>query len=888
MKRLISFFVTISIFVFWTSSCTSLDEVNERIDLLEGRVTNLEDALAALQRAYNEGKIISSVDPVSEGVGGWLITFSDHSKITLLNGEDGKDGKDGKDGVDGKDGKDGTDGKDGADGKDGVDGKDGKDGTDGKDGKDGKDGIDGINGKDGVNGINGVTPLIKVDQDGYYCVSYDNGESYSRLMDNDGQFVQAKGEKGDKGEDGEQGEQGEKGEQGISVKIFVNDDNYYVFQFYQPGTPDHIIDDLVTPYTANPKNLIRGITQDDTRHTITLTMQSGETYTFPMIYTVPTSIAILTTQPLRLAKGSEATFEFRVNPSTAMFNYDVASENCQIFLDQVHSGTRSYITTPTHCRLAGISQVFDEQGVLKEGQYQAVIEDLGTSQTYDDLLALVLTFEDQRGQTVEVSSSAFRAIYSSNIFTEFSFLLKDNAGKVSDDVVVTPNGNHIVVRSPYVMNVAGLIPTWVTNGQKVLVNGVEQQNGITPQDFTRPVVYQVVSADGEVNSYTVTVVTSNLPVVSIDTPEGRAIANKTEWLSGSTINIMLPDGTTAYDGGLSIKGRGNTTWNAPKKPYALKLDQGETILGMSKDKRWVLLANWYDRTLLRNDVAFEVARRTGLEWTPHGQFVELILNGRFMGNYYLCEKIKIDKNRLNLRKMALEDNEGEAVTGGYVMEMDEYMDEMHTFRSPIRNLPYMFKEPDDEILTEAKINYMRQFISDLETALYKNDWLAQRDYAEMLDIDTFIDYFIVCELIQNTEPTWPKSTFVYKDMNGKLKAGPLWDCDYSTFSTYWNSSAPMRYATYYNQLLKDPVFIARLKERWTAYKPQMQTIPQYISERAKTIKASAELNSTLWPISSRVNGDETLSFNEAVTQMSKNYMIKLEWFDKWVENLQLP
>ena len=155
----------------------------------------------------------------------------------------------------------------------------------------------------------------------------------------------------------------------------------------------------------------------------------------------------------------------------------------------------------------------------------------------------------------------------------------------------------------------------------------------------------------------------------------------------------------------------------------------------------------------------------------------------------------------------------------------------------------------------------------------------------MLDIDTFIDYFIVCELIQNTEPTTPKSTYVYKDKNGKLKAGPLWDNDYASFSTHWNNSAPMRSAVYYGQLLKDPVFVARLKERWADYKPKMQTIPAYINEQAQKIKSSAEMNGTMWPINTRVNLDETLPYDDAVAFIIKNYNTKLTWFDKWVDGL---
>ena len=124
-----------------------------------------------------------------------------------------------------------------------------------------------------------------------------------------------------------------------------------------------------------------------------------------------------------------------------------------------------------------------------------------------------------------------------------------------------------------------------------------------------------------------------LPQVVINTPNNQEIKSKTEWIEGATISITLADGTIDYESkDLEIRGRGNTTWEYPKKPYALKLGSKAEILGMPKHKRWVLLANWMDRTLMRNDVSFEIARQTGLAWTPRGKFVELVLNGKLMGN----------------------------------------------------------------------------------------------------------------------------------------------------------------------------------------------------------------------------------------------------------------
>ena len=144
----------------------------------------------------------------------------------------------------------------------------------------------------------------------------------------------------------------------------------------------------------------------------------------------------------------------------------------------------------------------------------------------------------------------------------------------------------------------------------------------------------------------------NLPIIVITTPNNTEINSKETWVSNTQIKIVNTDGSLDYFGeNDNIRGRGNTTWEYPKKPYAIKLDKKSAILGMPKHKRWVLLANWMDRTLLRNHVAFEISRRIGLDYTPRGTFVEVILNDKKLGNYYLCEQIKIDENRLNINRI---------------------------------------------------------------------------------------------------------------------------------------------------------------------------------------------------------------------------------------------
>ena len=134
------------------NSCTNLDDVENRLDVLEDEVAQMQDAIKALEDAYGDGKVILSVEPSQKEEGGWVINFSDGTSIELLNGSDGKDGLDGKDGADGNDGQ---------------------------------------NGKDGADGRDGVTPYLRVDQEGYWCISYDGGETFTRLMDNEGNYIKA-------------------------------------------------------------------------------------------------------------------------------------------------------------------------------------------------------------------------------------------------------------------------------------------------------------------------------------------------------------------------------------------------------------------------------------------------------------------------------------------------------------------------------------------------------------------------------------------------------------------------------------------------------------------------------------------------------------------------
>ena len=375
---------------------------------------------------------------------------------------------------------------------------------------------------------------------------------------------------------------------------------------------------------------------------------------------------------------------------------------------------------------------------------------------------------------------------------------------------------------------------------------------------------------------------TGLPVVKITTNDFFSLAeleaqqnalqssdetDHRDWLPAgtndfATIRIEMPDGSpglkgyTEYETITKIKGRGNYTWKWPKKPYALKFDKKTQVLGMPEHKRWILLANWRDRTLLRNDAAFWLSRATGMPYTVRGQFVELEINGQHRGNYYLCEQIKIDPARVAITEIKYDKVLGlqdpTEHTGGYLMEIDSYFDEVNKFHSSEFGLNYMFKEPDEEKLTTTDFQYMQKYINDLEKIIYSESAVANHEYEQYFDVSSAIKFLLVNELTGNRDffqgnPHYgPHSTYLYKDTDakgGKLFMGPIWDFD----TCMADGDIPEKYFVWHNGYLKRLVeyseFGAILEEYYDKYCADIfELAPTTMDILNTKIGASAEMN----------------------------------------------
>lgn len=377
---------------------------------------------------------------------------------------------------------------------------------------------------------------------------------------------------------------------------------------------------------------------------------------------------------------------------------------------------------------------------------------------------------------------------------------------------------------------------------------------------------------------------TGLPIVIIDIPNKAEITSKDNWASKINITIYDEDGKIDYnDSELQMKGRGNSTWGYPKKPYALKLNKKEKILGMSKHKRWCLLANYLDRTMIRNAVAFEVSRKTGLVYTPDGRFVELIVNGIHRGNYYLTEQIKVDKNRVNITDPDDEDlpKEGDYNTRGYIFELDIYFDEQYKFRSSIFDMPYMFKDPDE--VWASEVSYIKQYVKMMEESIAKIN-TGSSDYMEYLDAESFADWWLVHEIMTNGEPNHPKSSYMYKDVDGKMFMGPVWDFDWATLVAIKTTGFEVKNSLYFNRLFQDAQFVKLVKERYAMFKSGLNEIPAYIDGLKELLRKSDSINYKMWGYTGEPNNDAA-DYDKAMNNLKSVYEARIKWLDTAINNM---
>jgi len=337
---------------------------------------------------------------------------------------------------------------------------------------------------------------------------------------------------------------------------------------------------------------------------------------------------------------------------------------------------------------------------------------------------------------------------------------------------------------------------------------------------------------------------TGLPVIYIETQDA-ALINSTEIYN--KMNFSISSDNPAYNvvkTGFNdeIRGRGNTTWTYPKKPYRIRFAGDTSLFGMVPARNWVLLANYRDPTLIANTIAFELGQRFGLPFSCNYIHVDLILNGHYQGSYVLTEHMRVAEGRVDIDR-----------NNGFLVELDTYYDEDPKFRTTNLNLPVMIKYPD--LGTDIGLpgyDFVREALNNF-AAVFSNSNFPNNNYKDIIDIDNFIDYLMIYEIVKNEELGYPKSAFMYRDIGQKIKMGPLWDFDWgfglnNSSSTVNLSTAEGRYrgGAMFSRLHNDPVFVAKYKERWNKKLPDILSISVFIDEKYNKLNMSASLDNKRW------------------------------------------
>lgn len=280
---------------------------------------------------------------------------------------------------------------------------------------------------------------------------------------------------------------------------------------------------------------------------------------------------------------------------------------------------------------------------------------------------------------------------------------------------------------------------------------------------------------------------TNLPLVVFHTEKEMAdipASEKDIWRPGQ-ITVISDNGTEVKSDSMNIKGRGNGSWslvssNNAKRPYKFKMASKHKLLGMpSKAKKWTLIANWGDKTILRNNVAFNISKLFEMDYTPAIRQVDVVFNGQYKGNYQLCDQIEVHKNRVELSDTTSNTQLLEPDECGYLIELDYYASgEPKWFRSNTYNIPVTVHYPEDDRITAGQFSYIQQAFNNLCTrvnsSLHKDETYG---YAPVLATDTWLKYFLIEELCGNPDAYFSMYLTKEKGSDSKFRVCPVWDFD---------------------------------------------------------------------------------------------------------------
>ncbi|MEV7648850.1 CotH kinase family protein [Arthrobacter sp. NPDC089319] len=407
---------------------------------------------------------------------------------------------------------------------------------------------------------------------------------------------------------------------------------------------------------------------------------------------------------------------------------------------------------------------------------------------------------------------------------------------------------------------------------------------------------------------------AGIPAVSLNTNEGKSINTRSRYFEGR-FAIKAGTGCSAVSSQLAAaKGRGNSSWTFAKKSYTVKLDKKVDLCGMGASKKWALVANHYDKSLLRNSLAgFIGSKMTKLAWTPKSKPVDLYVNGSYRGSYLLIERIAVTdpakkKPGEAVRVSVPELDSGSAnKTGGYVLEWDFRKGADHNVT--VGKHGYVgIKEPENDYdeagkdtgkgITAAQIKYIDGYLDAADKALFgKNFKSSTKGWRKYIDQRSAVDYYIAMELMKPLDGNMFASVYMYKKANGKLYFGPLWDFDIAAGNANkagrldntntWYLRDPLKISTrqsadtWFNRLNDDPGFQKAVSKRWTQVHAALKKSDSYLAKQSKLISKSAAANFKKWNVKEKLRNYHIVkgSWSKEVSYLRSWTKSRISWMN---------
>ena len=470
--------------------------------------------------------------------------------------------------------------------------------------------------------------------------------------------------------------------------------------------------------------------------------------------------------------------------------------------------------------------------------------------------------------------------------TSFAFASGKNS-ELNQDINLELDGNTFKGRVTQNINISELVPSFSYTGSSISVDGSPQESGVTPNNFNNLVTYKVVNDFGDEKDYQIDLTKfTGLPIINLITDGSVQIDSKEDYVEGDVSLDGRRDFESLTDLSMKIRGRGNSTWFIhPKKPFQMKLSDKSAFLGMPEDKKWLFLAEYSDKTMLRNTIAFELGYMSNLDWTPAGEFAEVYLNGEYNGTYNITQKVEESDNRV-----ALGDT-------GYLLELDQLdridPDDVYFESTVTERFIINIKEPDLDYGSE-EFRYIENLIAEFEEALFGANFQDENTgYKNHISLESFIDWYLISEITKNVDSRWYSSIYLNVMPGEKIKMGPLWDFDLAFGNTDYADTQYyqgwwVRFNPWYERLFQDPAFTQMVKDRFTYFKNNEDLIIQKIDMYAEKLKWAQAENDQKWQTIGKYVWPNPViydTYQEEVDHLKNWYLARMQWLEEAFDDL---